>query len=252
MASIRKQESGHWRVWVRRKGKSLTETFVNREDAKTWGLDAERQIDRGGSPLPSRVSRITKFRDLIKLHIADMTEVGKPPGRSKAATLEMLKRELGAKSVVDLDRNELVKFGRARAAQGAGPVTLSMDIGAIKLVVSHAAAVHGLDVSVEQINLARIALKRLGLIGKSNERDRRPTDEELEKLFRHFDMNERYTIPMSRVIRFAIATAMRQEEIFRATCASPANCATGLPSATDRTRERIGNCRSSVSPPSSL
>jgi integrase len=217
MASIRKQESGHWRVWVRRKGKSLTETFVNREDAKNWGLEAERQIDRGGAPLPSRVSRIVKFKDLINLHIADMTEVGKPPGRSKAATLEMLKRELGAKSVVDLDRGELLKFGRARAAQGAGPVTLSMDIGVIKLVVSHAAAVHGLDVSVEPINLARIALKRLGLIGKSNERDRRPTDEELEKLYRHFDKNERYTIPMSRVIRFAIATAMRQEEIFRVT-----------------------------------
>lgn len=217
MASIRKQKSGHWRVWVRRKGKSLTETFVNRDDAKNWGLEAERQIDRGGSPLPSRVSRITKFKDLINLHIADMTEVGKPPGRSKAATLEMLKRELGAKSVVDLDRSELLKFGRARAAQGAGPVTLSMDIGVIKLVVSHAAAVHGLDVSVEPVNLARIALKRLGLIGKSNERDRRPTDEELEKLFRHFDKNERYTMPMSRVIRFAIATAMRQEEIFRVT-----------------------------------
>lgn len=151
------------------------------------------------------------------MHIADMAEVGKPPGRSKAATLNMLKRELGAKSMVDLDRDQLLKFGRARAAQGAGPVTLQMDIGAIKLVVSHAAAVHGLELSVEPINLARIALARLGLVGKSNERDRRPTDEELERLFRHFDENERYTIPMSRVMKFAIATAMRQEEIFRVT-----------------------------------
>lgn len=217
MASIRKQKSGHWRVWVRRKGKSLTETFVNRDDAKNWGLETERQIDRGGAPVPSRIARITTFGELIDLHIADMTEVGKPPGRSKAATLSMLKRDLGKKSVVDLDREQLLKFGRARAAQGAGPVTLSMDIGAIKLVISHAAAVHGLEISVEPINLARIALKRLGLIGKSNERDRRPTDEELEKLFRHFDKNDRYTIPMSRVLRFAIATAMRQDEIFRVT-----------------------------------
>lgn len=217
MASIRKQKSGHYRVWIRRKGKSLSETFVNRDDAKNWGLEAERQIDRGGSPIPSRIARLTTFGELIDLHIADMTEVGKPPGRSKAATLAMLKRDLGDKSMVDLDREQLLKFGRARAAQGAGPVTLQMDIGAIKLVVSHAAAVHGLDVTVEPINLARIALGRLGLVGKSNERDRRPTDEELEKLYRHFDKNERYTIPMSRVIKFAIATAMRQEEIFRVT-----------------------------------
>jgi hypothetical protein len=38
-----------------------------------------------------------------------------------------------------------------------------MDIGAIKLVISHAAAVHGLPYSVEAVDLARIALRRLGL-----------------------------------------------------------------------------------------
>lgn len=65
------------------------------------------------------------------------------------------------------------------------------------------------------VNLARIALKRLGLIGKGNERDRRPTEEELRKLFAHFDGNPRQLIPMSRIIKFAIATAMRQEEICR-------------------------------------
>jgi len=57
-----------------------------------------------------------------------------------------------------------------------------MDIGAIRLVLSHAAAVHGLPVSIEQVDLGRIALKRLGLVGKSNQRDRRPTDDELTKL----------------------------------------------------------------------
>jgi hypothetical protein len=46
-------------------------------------------------------------------------------------------------------------------------------------VLTHAAAVHGLPVSIEPVELARVALKRLGLIRKSNERDRRPTDEEL-------------------------------------------------------------------------
>jgi len=54
------------------------------------------------------------------------------------------------------------------------------------------------------------------LIGKGRERDRRPTEGELNKLFAHFDGNERQLIPMSRIIKFAIATAMRQEEICRA------------------------------------
>ena len=63
--------------------------------------------------------------------------------------------------------------------------------------------------------MARLALKRLGLIGKGVERDRRPSDEELERLIRHFDDKPRQTIPMGAVVRFAVATAMRQEEIFK-------------------------------------
>jgi integrase len=110
------------------------------------------------------------------------------------------------------------------------------------LVVSHAAAVHGLPVAVEPIDLARMALKRLSLIGKSNERDRRPTDEELEKLITHFDANERQISPMSRIVKFAIATAMRQEEIFRVTW-SDLNTRTKMLTIRDRKdpRQKKGN-----------
>jgi len=117
----------------------------------------------------------------------------------------------------ELDRERLVKFGQRRAANGAGPVTLGQDIGAIKFFISHAAAVHGVEITAETVNLARRALKRLGLIGKGNEHDRRPTEEELVKLFAHFNDTTRQSIPMSRIIKFAIATVMRQEEICRVT-----------------------------------
>ena len=217
MASISKQTSGSWRVQVRRKGRSVSENFVRYEDAKHWAVDAERQIDRGEAPTLSRVGKLKTLSDLIDLHISDMKDVGKAPGRTKEASLAMLKRELGSLHMVEVDRERIVKFGRARAKEGAGPVTLSMDVGLIKLVLQHAAAVHGLPVKVEPVDLGRIALKRLGLIGKSNERDRRPTEEELEKLFRLWDENDRQLIPMSRIVKFAIATAMRQEEISRVT-----------------------------------
>lgn len=94
---------------------------------------------------------------------------------------------------------------------------MGIDIGMIKLVLGHAAAVHGLPVRVEPVDLARIALKRLHLIGKGQERDRRPTQDELDGLIRHFDANPRQLAPMGRIIRFAVATAMRQEEICRVT-----------------------------------
>jgi integrase len=95
------------------------------------------------------------------------------------------------------------------------PVTLGFDLGYIKTILSHAAAVHGVTLSTEQIALARVALARLSLVGKGNERDRRPTQDELDRLVAGFEANRLQQIPVGRIIRFAVATAMRLDEICR-------------------------------------
>ena len=136
-------------------------------------------------------------------------------GRSKAASLGFLERRLGGCKIPELDRERLIQFGRDRAKEGAGPVTLSIDIGYVKTILSHAAAVHGVQLTTEPVDLARIALSRLGLIGRGVERDRRPTQDEIDRIIAAFDSNLRQAIPVGRIIRFAIATAMRQEEIGR-------------------------------------
>ena len=41
----------------------------------------------------------------------------------------MLQRELGTRNMAELDRERLIRFGRDRAKQGAGPVTVGMDFG---------------------------------------------------------------------------------------------------------------------------
>ncbi|HEY1928557.1 MAG TPA: hypothetical protein VGG92_13905 [Caulobacteraceae bacterium] len=89
--------------------------------------------------------------------------------------------------MTEIDRECIVTFGRALSKEGAGPTTVGIDVGVIGLAIQHAAAVHGLPVTVEPIDLGRIALKRLGLVGRSNERDRRPTEDESAKLIHHFD-----------------------------------------------------------------
>jgi len=74
MASIRRQKSGAWRVQARRKGRSLSGTFVSHDDAKRWPIDAERQIDHGQTPTRSRIARLRTFGDLIDLHIAEVRD----------------------------------------------------------------------------------------------------------------------------------------------------------------------------------
>ena len=141
--------------------------------------------------------------------------MGKPIGRSKIASLTLLERRLGQLRLPDLDRERHIQFGKERAHEGAAPVTVGIDLGYIKTILSHAAAVHGIVVSTESIGLAHIALTRLGLVGKGDERDRRPTQVELDRLIAAFDSNPQQQIPVGRIIRFAVATAMRQDEICR-------------------------------------
>lgn len=215
MATIVKQKSGRWRAQVRRKGRSLSETFSLRKDAEAWARRVERDLDVGRRPMPRRLEGIQTFGDLIDLHVADMKNVNRAPGRSKAFSMDLLKDRLGRVRLSNLDREELIAFGRARAREGAGPVTLGIDLGYIRTVLTHAAAVHGLEVSPEPLDLARVALKILGLVGKGVERDRRPSEAEIDALLERFRSQNSSDIPMGRIVRFAIASAMRQEEICR-------------------------------------
>jgi integrase len=214
VATFSRLKSGSWRAQVRRKGKYVNETFVRRKDAEEWALDIERRIDRQ-EPATSRARDAKLFGDLIALHRQDLEEVGKKIGRSKDASLKFLDERLGHLRSGELDRERLIKFGKERAQEGAGPVTVGIDLGYIKTILSHSAAVHGVTVSIEPINLARIALGRLGLVGKGNERDRRPTQNELDRIIASLEGNDRQQIPVGRIIRFAVATAMRQAEIAR-------------------------------------
>ena len=73
----------------------------------------------------------------------------------------------------------------------------------------------GLPVRLEEAEDARLILRREGLVAKSQERDRRPTEDELEALeayWRHPRLRAMAT-PMVDIMRFAIASAMRLSEI---------------------------------------
>ena len=219
MPSITKLPSGLWRVQIRRKGHSVRQSFRLKADADAWARDQESRIDRGETPMGATPLRRETFADLIELHFADLAEVGRVFGRSKEATLLRLKDALGDTRVGNISRDGLVQFAKRRAKEGAGPVTIGIDISFIGTVLEHAAAVHGIAVPTEQVRLARIALNRLGLIARSAERDRRPTEDELIRIIAAADANFRQIIPLGRIVKFAVATAMRQDEICRVTFA---------------------------------
>jgi integrase len=213
MASFNKLPSGQWRAQVRRRGQQITRSFRLKSQAEAWAREAETAMLSGKSEKSVRVTEKTTFGALVDLHIEDMREVGKSPRRSKQKSLEKLKRDLGRIVLRDLSRERLIAFGKSRAKEGAGPVTIGMDLGYVRTVLIHATAIHGIDTPTDLVLLARTALRRLGLIAKGRERDRRPTPDELDRIVAYADGNPRQFIPLGRIIRFAVATAMRLDEI---------------------------------------
>jgi len=63
--------------------------------------------------------------------------------------------------IARLNRERLIAYGRKRAGEGAGPATLAIDFSFLHTVITHAAAVHGIEASTEQVKLARKALTHL-------------------------------------------------------------------------------------------
>jgi hypothetical protein len=187
MSTILKLPSGSWRAQVRRKGRYVSQAFARRRDAQQWAL----KVNRGESVSKRRPDHINTAADLVDLHIDDMREVGKLLRRSKAYSLQKLKEDVGHLRIEQVDRASIIQFARDRRSGGAGPVTIAMDISYLKTIMLRAAAVHGVQISVEQVDLARTALSRLGLVGKGRERDRRPTQDELDALIAYFESNSR-------------------------------------------------------------
>ena len=125
MASFNKLPSGLWRVQVRRRGQQVSKSFRLKSEAEAWARETETAMIAGKSAKAARVSEKTTFATLIDLHIDDMREVGKSPRRSKRESLKKLRRDIGDVALKNLTREQLIGFGKARAREGAGPVTVA-------------------------------------------------------------------------------------------------------------------------------
>jgi len=150
----------------------------------------------------------TTVGDLLDRYRLEQT---KEIGRSKADCLKQIERRIGERPLSEVNIDLLVDYARKR---GAGPVTWGMEFGYLGKILRVARAVWGLPIQGDPTNEARTALAMLGMAGRSRERTRRSTQEELDQLCEYFlSKRPHQIIPMWDIIPFAVATAMRLGEI---------------------------------------
>lgn len=213
MPTFSQLASGRWRVQVRTGGTYKGATFDRKRDAVDWARTVESQAKlvkvQGYAPPPSAATLADLIDRYLELHT-------KEPGKSKAATLDMLKADaLGKTRLGALSALTFRDFVDRRVKAGAGGVTIAGDLSTVSAVLKWGRHARRLDLPVELALDARRDLPYRGLRTRSNERDREPNDAELARLYAHWDDNPAQRIPMSTICRFALATAMRQDEICR-------------------------------------
>ena len=128
MATFSQLPSGKWRVQVRKAGVYKAATFTTKREAREWSTAIEAQASHVAAGGYAPVPKAATLGDLIDKYTETFT---KEPGRSKAATLAMLKRELGKVNLGKLNAITLRNFIDDRQAAGAGGVTIAGDLSTV-------------------------------------------------------------------------------------------------------------------------
>jgi integrase len=191
MAKPKQLASGKWFVRVRRKGfKEQSQAFDSKILAEKWARKIEAEIDEGRSGVSKPSSRtIGSLVDQYKVEIGE----AKPFGRNKASVLELIKFHLDKVTVAQLTPERIVKYIKEeRKVKG---VTAAIDLTYLKGVLKVARALWQVNVSPSVVEDAREILKYMGYANRSNERDRRPTADEIERLRTWFGQHSKSLTP---------------------------------------------------------
>jgi integrase len=219
-------------IRIKRDGRvvhSEAETFNKRDAARSWIEKREKVLARPGAledAIRSPKGDTRTLGDAIDKYIE--TSV-KAIGKTKAQVLRGIKNydiadmscgAIGSEAIVAF-ANELLKEvlpnGRTRT-----PQTVGNWISHLSAVFAIARPAWKFPLDYQAMQDAQAVMKRLGMISKSKERDRRPTLGELDLLMDHFtrrSIRRPTSSPMARIIAYAIYSTRRQDEICRQTWA---------------------------------
>jgi integrase len=211
MASIIERQ-GRFRALVRKGGFSKCATFSTEADAKRWAAKIESQVDEIRSTGVMRAGAAT-IADLIDRYVREIKPI-KKWGRSKDADLARLRRDVGSLKAATLTTAHLTAYFSKRRREGAGGVVVNAQLGYLIGVLSTARSLWQLDVPVAAAETARDALSRAGMVGKSDRRDRRVSDDEIQALQDYFATSAS-RVPMADIVAFCVATSMRISEVCR-------------------------------------
>lgn len=202
---------------VRRKGfADQSKSFPTKGAAQTWADRIEREQAERTAAGATDDDYMT-VRACIEWYTHPDRE-NEPWGRTKTADLKrLLGYEIADRIASDLKARDYIRHIEGRRRVGAGPATAWNDLIWLRQVLRSVRTGKGIKaINLQELDDATEDLRRRKLIAKSKERDRRLKEGDEAALIAYFERrDQRAEIPMTDIVRFALVSTRREEEITR-------------------------------------
>lgn len=210
MATFTKLPSGKWRAQVRRQGINQGRTFAKKSDAVAWASQVEQAIERGSQVGLVAPTRGMTFSASVEAYLSSVQI-----NRAAHSTLRAVCRVIGDTPLASLNKFHLQRWIDYRLTEGAAGATIAHNLGLISGVLRWLKHTRHIDVDENLARDARRSLSAARVNTTSQERDRIPTEAELETLRGYFQSQKKLKLPMPDLMDFAALSALRLGEICR-------------------------------------
>ena len=202
MATITNRGPLQWKARIRRRGyPDTSKTFETKTDAEAWARQMESEMDRGIFVSRAEAEQYT-LSECLDRYIEEYTPRLKH-GKREADRAKFLQQYPIAHRVMATIRSkDIADFRREREAEGVSGNTVRLDFALLSKLFNYARSDWGMESLQNPVELAAKPKPAKG-------RDRRLEEGEEEKLLKAAEP------PFDSIIRFALETAMRREEIAR-------------------------------------
>lgn len=199
MASIRKR-GNKWEVRIRKQGWPLTcKSFTTKVLATQWARQIESEMDRGIF-ISRTEAESTTLHQALDRYIAEYIPRLSDPNRETNRAKAIQSQPFSKKFMASIRTKDIAEFIALRTKEGAGPNTIRLDLAILSRLFEVAASDWGMESLSNPIRKASKPKLPGGRTRRLNK------DEEVKLL-------ESAKPPFDDVIRFALETGMRREEI---------------------------------------
>ena len=200
MPTLRKHY-GSWQSIVRIQGHpTLTKSFKSRTDAKRWGVETELKLRREDAGIAK--IKFPKFEDVARRYVEEVS-IHKRSHRDERYTILGLFHEAWSSYPIHRIRPTTINNYMAKLSETVSGSTINRRLDVISSMFTTFKKEYGYPVDNPVLSIRRPK--------KAQPRDRRFSDEELDKLLK----GNRTSPQLRSIMKIALETGLRMSEILR-------------------------------------